>query len=110
MVFYLLADSCVISSVSDGLNLISFEYVLAQSKKISPGVLILSKFAGAAEYFETPFKINPLDLENVGEMFKQVMSLSDLEKVKIQNELLGVVQKNTAENWKNQFIQKINKI
>jgi trehalose-6-phosphate synthase len=44
---YAIADACVVSSTRDGMNLVSYEYIVSQQN--NHGVLILSEFAGAAQ-------------------------------------------------------------
>lgn len=44
---YRIADTCLVSSTRDGMNLVSYEYVACQHDR--HGVLILSEFAGAAQ-------------------------------------------------------------
>ena len=44
---YMLADVCIVSSTRDGMNLVSYEYIVSQQNR--HGVLVLSEFAGAAQ-------------------------------------------------------------
>ena len=44
---YAIADACIVSSTRDGMNLVSYEYIVCQQNNY--GVLILSEFAGAAQ-------------------------------------------------------------
>ena len=44
---YAVADACIVSSTRDGMNLVSYEYIVCQQN--NHGVLILSEFAGAAQ-------------------------------------------------------------
>ena len=46
---YMVTDVALITSLRDGMNLVSFEYVACQCNKSTPGGLILSEFAGAAQ-------------------------------------------------------------
>lgn len=46
---YYVTDVALITSLRDGMNLVSFEYVACQKGKEKPGGLILSEFAGAAQ-------------------------------------------------------------
>ncbi len=52
---YTLADVCFVTSLRDGMNLVSLEYIVCQGAKMAskegPGVLILSEFAGVSIYF-----------------------------------------------------------
>ena len=56
---YNLADVCFITSIRDGMNLVSHEYVVCQAtpcaNRDGPGVLVLSEFAGSAQVFITLF-------------------------------------------------------
>lgn len=56
---YATADACVISSTRDGLNVVSLEYIACQRE--DPGVLLLSEFAGSAEFLNDAVKFNPWD-------------------------------------------------
>jgi len=56
-----LADICVVSSLSDGMNLVAKEYAAARTD--GDGVLILSEFAGAARELGDALVVNPYDLE-----------------------------------------------
>jgi trehalose 6-phosphate synthase len=49
LAFYRLADVCLVTSLNDGMNLVAKEYVTAQAAGQGDGVLVLSRFAGAAE-------------------------------------------------------------
>src|SRR6185436_6161071 len=55
----------LITPLRDGMNLVAKEYVAAQDEE-DPGVLILSRFAGAAAEFRAALLVNPYDHEAVG--------------------------------------------
>lgn len=59
---YRAADLCLVSSLQDGMNLVAKEFVACQLDE-PPGVLVLSKFAGAAEELDGACEINPYDPE-----------------------------------------------
>ena len=56
---YMVADVCVVSSIRDGMNLVSHEYVACQGEKEVPGVLVLSEFAGSAQSLSGAIRVNP---------------------------------------------------
>ena len=58
---YRLACACLVTSLADGMNLVAKEYVAAQDPD-DPGVLILSRFAGAAEDMTEALLVNPYDM------------------------------------------------
>ena len=45
---YAVSDVCLVTSTRDGMNLVSYEYIACQQQR--NGVMILSEFAGAAQY------------------------------------------------------------
>ena len=55
---YAVADACIVSSTRDGMNLVSYEYIVSQQEK--HGVLILSEFAGAAQSLNGSLIVNPV--------------------------------------------------
>lgn len=57
---YAISDVCIVSSVQDGLNLVSFEYVACQAAR--NGVLLLSQYTGAAKLLPSAVLFNPWDL------------------------------------------------
>ncbi|PRY92895.1 trehalose 6-phosphate synthase [Hasllibacter halocynthiae] len=54
----------LVTPLADGMNLVAKEYMAAQDPK-DPGVLILSKFAGAAEQMPEALIVNPHDGEDM---------------------------------------------
>lgn len=98
---YRRADACVVSSMSDGMNLVSFEYVAAQRN--GHGLLLLSKFAGCCSLFNTPLLINPIDYDKFSQNMKEALELPIEKKKEIQSELLKVVMNNTSEHWTRSF-------
>src|SRR3546814_16661866 len=62
------------------MNLVAKEYVAAQSPK-DPGVLVLSRFAGAAPELEDgALIVNPYDEEGVGEALQRALSMDPQER------------------------------
>jgi trehalose 6-phosphate synthase len=57
------------------MNLVAKEYVAAQDLQ-DPGVLILSKFAGAAEELTDALLVNPNDKVEVAEAIQQALHMS----------------------------------
>jgi trehalose-6-phosphate synthase len=60
--YYRAADVCLVNSLQDGMNLVAKEFVAAQVDDPA-GVLVLSKFAGAAEELDGAVEVNPFDPE-----------------------------------------------
>jgi trehalose 6-phosphate synthase len=62
-VLYRMARGCVVSSLQDGMNLVSKEFVTARGDE--RGVLVLSRFTGAARELPDAVQVNPFDLEEL---------------------------------------------
>jgi trehalose 6-phosphate synthase len=58
---YRMAHFCVVSSLHDGMNLVAKEFVAARDDE--RGVLVLSRFTGAARELTEALLVNPYDLE-----------------------------------------------
>lgn len=79
--FYRTSEVCLITSLKDGMNLVSKEYIACDIEE--KGVLILSEFAGAASQLEEgALLINPYDIEKVAEAIFRALSLPEEEKKK----------------------------
>ncbi len=64
--FFRLSRLAVVTPLRDGMNLVAKEYVAAQDQD-DPGVLILSRFAGAAEELTEALIVNPYDSDEIAE-------------------------------------------
>jgi trehalose 6-phosphate synthase len=60
------ADACLVTSLHDGMNLVAKEYIGARGDR--PGVLLLSKFAGAARELPEACLINPYDVDGSADL------------------------------------------
>src|SRR6201998_1790270 len=62
--FYRIAHIGLVTPLRDGMNLVAKEYVAAQNSE-NPGVLVLSRFAGAADELTEALIVNPFDADEV---------------------------------------------
>lgn len=74
-----LADICLITSIRDGMNTMSHEYIICQQK--DKGSLILSEFTGSAGSLSGAFLVNPWDYTGVAHAIHEALSLSTEERV-----------------------------
>jgi trehalose 6-phosphate synthase/phosphatase len=79
-VLYRAADICVVSSLRDGMNLVAKEFVVCQADE--RGVLVLSRFAGAAEELDAALQINPYDPEDFARVMRDALALPPEERAK----------------------------
>ncbi|KAG0418089.1 Alpha,alpha-trehalose-phosphate synthase [UDP-forming], partial [Dictyocoela roeselum] len=75
---YAAADVCLVSSLVDGMNLVSMEFISCQEER--QGVLILSEFAGSLSTLPGSIKINPYDLDEIADSIKQALEMGPEER------------------------------
>jgi trehalose 6-phosphate synthase len=86
------------------MNLVAKEYVAAQDLQ-DPGVLILSKFAGAAEELTDALLVNPNDKVEVAEAIQQALHMSQEERVARWQAMLKVLWGSDVSRWAAAFIK-----
>jgi trehalose 6-phosphate synthase len=89
---------CWVTPLMDGMNLVSKEYVASQDPK-DPGVLILSKFAGAAEQLSDAVLVNPYDPNDMVQRLRQALEMPLNERVTRHGNLASVVKKSNSDTW-----------
>ena len=102
---YTLADMLAVTSLRDGMNLISFEFVACQREHC--GVLLLSEFAGAAQNFSAAVQINPWNISETADSFNYALGLSFEERQERHSLLFEYVNKYTSLRWGHTFIAEL---
>ena len=82
----------------DGMNLVAKEYVAAQDPT-DPGVLILSRFAGAAEELTEALIVNPFDPDEIAEAMHEGLSMPLAERLRRYRALRARVWHTTASKY-----------
>jgi len=70
-----------------------------------PGVLVLSRFAGAAQELTDALLVNPADTEEVADALQQALNMPLAERRQRWNAMMAVLQKNDITVWCNAFLQ-----
>ena len=99
--FYRDADVCVVTPLRDGMNLVAKEFVASQDD--DPGVLLLSRFCGAAESMGEAVVVNPYDIEGTAEAMYRALSMPRTERLRRWQALMDSVSSNTAQSWFESF-------
>jgi trehalose 6-phosphate synthase len=94
---YSLADLCIVSSLHDGMNLVAKEYVAARSE--SDGVLILSKFTGAASELTGSVLVNPYDTEQFAQAIAEALKMPAAEQRQRMQRMRVYLQENDIYRW-----------
>jgi trehalose 6-phosphate synthase len=71
---YRLGKAGLVTPLRDGMNLVAKEYVAAQDPE-DPGVLVLSRFAGAARQLKGALLVNPYDIEGTANALARALSM-----------------------------------
>ena len=96
----------LVTPLRDGMNLVAKEYVAAQSAT-DPGVLILSKFAGAAEELDGALLVNPYDIEGMSEVIKIALQMPKEERVNRWVRMIDQLQDFDIHRWSKNCISAI---
>lgn len=93
----------LVTPLRDGMNLVAKEYVASQNPD-DPGVLILSRFAGAAHEFKAALLVNPYDPGSVAAAIGQALSMSLAERRDRHDALFRVLSHNDIQRWADRFL------
>ena len=101
--FFRLSRVGLVTPLRDGMNLVAREYVAAQSPD-DPGVLILSRFAGAADDMDGAVIVNPYDVEAVAEAMYRSLIMPLDERQERWRRLDTQIRKHDIVSWRKGFI------
>ncbi len=97
------SKAALVTPLRDGMNLVAKEYLAAQDRE-DPGVLILSRFAGAAEQLGGAVLVNPYDVEGVAEAIHQALHMSREQRCERHRDLVACVEQQDARWWSRRFV------
>lgn len=98
-----LARVGLVTPLRDGMNLVAKEYVAAQDAS-NPGVLVLSRFAGAAEQLTSALIVNPHDTESVADALHQAMTMSLEERRERWSMAMASIKRHDIHSWCESFL------
>jgi len=101
--FMRLARVGLVTPLRDGMNLVAKEYVAAQDPE-DPGVLVLSRFAGAAPTMPGALLVNPLDPDEIAEQLDAALTMPRDERVARWQPMQAEVRENGARAWCRHFL------
>ncbi len=92
-----------VTPLRDGMNLVAKEYVAAQDPE-DPGVLVLSRFAGAASELTSALLVTPHDTVGMAEALARAFEMPLAERRERHADMLAVLRKNDLGVWRDSFI------
>jgi len=97
------ADVGLVTPLRDGMNLVAKEYIAAQNPE-DPGVLVLSRFAGAAEQLKEALLVNPYDVHGTAEAIQQALRMPLEERLRRHQKLLARIREHDVHWWRRRFL------
>ena len=85
------------------MNLVAKEFVAAQSEK-DPGVLVLSRFAGAALELDGALIVNPYDVEGVAERLQEALTMPLGARRERWRSMYQAIAANDVTAWREAFL------
>ena len=101
--FYRAAQVALVTPLRDGMNLVAKEYVAAQDPE-DPGVLILSRFAGAALQLKDALLVNPYSKEEISDAILTALVMPRDERVRRWRAMIASVAEADVVAWRHAFV------
>ncbi len=103
--FHRLAHFCIVSSLHDGMNLVAKEFV--SSRVDEDGVLILSRFTGAARELAQALLINPYATDDFAETIRKAVEMPKRQRQARMRKLRQSVEQNNIYQWAGNIISEL---
>ncbi|MFL6593572.1 MAG: alpha,alpha-trehalose-phosphate synthase (UDP-forming) [Luteimonas sp.] len=101
--FYRLAHVGLVTPLRDGMNLVAKEFVASQDGE-DPGVLVLSRFAGAASELGSALQVNPYDLDGVADAIAQACTMPLSERRERWRAMMDTLEQHDIEAWRRDYL------
>lgn len=93
----------LVTPLRDGMNLVSKEYVVAQDPA-NPGVLVLSRFAGAAAQLHEAVIVNPHSIEDMADGIARALAMPLAERQQRHQAMLETIKRRDVHWWSQSFM------
>ncbi|HSI48646.1 MAG TPA: trehalose-6-phosphate synthase [Ideonella sp.] len=101
---YRAAKVALVTPLRDGMNLVAKEFVAAQDPA-DPGVLVLSRFAGAAEQLTDALLVNPYDTDATAEAILHALKMPLQERQLRHQRMLANIREHDVHAWQRRFLE-----
>lgn len=103
MSLYRLATAGLVTPIRDGMNLVAKEYVASQDPE-DPGMLVLSRLAGASSELSAAVLVNPYDRNGVADGIQSAIEMPIGERRERYHDMIRVLRSNDIHAWCERFI------
>jgi trehalose 6-phosphate synthase len=102
-----LAHFCVVTSLHDGMNLVAKEFVASRTDQ--RGVLVLSRFAGAARELQDSLLVNPFSIEETAAAYDTALKMPVEEQRRRMQRMQGEIESHNVYRWAGKFLSALTK-
>jgi len=101
--FYRASRVALVTPLRDGMNLVAKEFVASQDPD-DPGVLVLSRFAGAATELETALIVNPFDVDQIADALDRALAMPVEERRARYETMMAQLETHDVHAWRDAFL------
>ncbi|WP_246641669.1 alpha,alpha-trehalose-phosphate synthase (UDP-forming) [Paraburkholderia edwinii] len=98
-----------VTPLRDGMNLVAKEYVSAQDPE-DPGVLVLSRFAGAAQELTGALIVNPVDIDDMADALAAALAMPLAERQARHRDMMTQLRENNVSVWRDNFMRDLQRV
>ena len=106
--YYRAADVCMVTSLHDGMNLVAKEFIAARHDE--DGVLILSRFTGAARELRDALLVNPYDIDGTAEAIRRALAMDPDERKLRMQRMRKFVSEHNIYRWAGNLIAELSDV
>ncbi len=103
--YYRAADVCMVTSLHDGMNLVAKEFLAARHDE--DGVLILSRFTGAARELRDALLVNPYDVDGTADAIRRALAMDPDERKLRMRRMRKFVSEHNIYRWAGSLIAEL---
>jgi trehalose 6-phosphate synthase len=104
--FYRMSAIGLVTPLQDGMNLVAKEFIAAQDPE-DPGVLVLSKYAGAAHELDAALLVDPCNVDQVAKQIAAGLAMPRNERRARWQQMVERLQRRTIHRWFADFLQEL---
>jgi len=95
--YYKAASLCMVTSLHDGMNLVAKEFVASRNNQT--GVLVLSRFTGAAQELSGALIVNPYHIEEMADAIKIAIEMPEIEQRSRMTQMRQTILRHNIYSW-----------
>ena len=106
---YRSAAVALVTPLRDGMNLVAKEYVVVQDPD-DPGVLVLSRFAGAADALREALLVNPYDIDSTAQALNRALLMPLAERRERHAAMMQSIRREDVHAWRRDFLHVLREV